>query len=126
MSLPHLVALAAAGAAGVVVRHLFVLALGPGAAPWAVAAVNLLGCAGFGLCFGFGVAAERWSAPVAAAVLAGFFGGFTTFSAFAFDAHRLLQDGQWGRLLASVVVQNLGGIAALALGVAMGRRLAVW
>lgn len=121
MSFAHHVALAAAGAAGVVARHVSLLALGPGASPWAVAAVNLTGCAGFGLCHGYGVVAERWSPAVASAVLAGFFGGFTTFSAFALDGQVLLATGRYGTWLANTALQNLGGIAALAVGVMVGR-----
>jgi CrcB protein len=121
MSFAHLVALAVAGAIGVVVRHLSLLALGPAASPWAVAAVNLAGCAGFGWCHGYGVVAERWSPALASAVLAGFFGGFTTFSAFALDGHVLLAAGRHGTWLANTALQNLGGIAALAVGVMVGR-----
>jgi CrcB protein len=119
MSGSVLLLLAVAGAAGAVCRHLLVAAVQVVLAdpPWAIAAVNLLGCFGFGLCWGIGVAAGRWSPAVSTAVLAGFFGAFTTFSSFAFDGHRLWSEQRLWLLLGNVLLQNVVGIAALAAGI---------
>jgi CrcB protein len=87
--------------------------------PWAIAVVNVVGCFGFGLCFGAG--SGRWSPVVAAAVLVGFFGAFTTFSSFAAECHAQLAARQWLLLLANVLLQNVVGIAALAVGIALGK-----
>lgn len=87
--------------------------------PLATAVVNLVGCAGFGLCWG--LAQERWSPVVATSVLAGFFGAFTTFSSFAFDCHELLVTRRFAWLAANVLGQNLLGLAALAAGIAAAR-----
>ena len=119
MSGSVLLLLALAGAAGAVCRHLLVAAV-QGAfaeAPWAIAAVNVLGCFGFGLCWGIGVAAGRWSPQVTTAVLVGFFGAFTTFSSFAFDCHRLWGEQRLWLLLGNMLLQNVVGIAALAVGI---------
>ena len=121
MSGSVLLLLALAGAAGALCRHLLVAAV-QGAfaeAPWAIAAVNVLGCFGFGLCWGIGVAAGRWSPQVTTAVLVGFFGAFTTFSSFAFDCQQLLAERRYAALLGNAVLQNVLGFAALLGGIAV-------
>lgn len=120
----HLLAVAAAGSVGAVARLLMVAgvqAVWPGST-WAIAAVNLAGCVGFGVCFGLG--ADRWPPLLAAAVLVGFFGAFTTFSTYAFECHAQLVARQWGVLLANLLLHNVVGIAALAAGIAAGRAFA--
>lgn len=115
-----LLAVACGGAAGAVARYALVLALRPwlGASAWPIAIVNVAGCFGFGLCWA--LAQGRWSTRVAAAVLAGFFGAFTTFSTFAFDCQELLQERRYAAMLGNAFGQNLVGIVALWLGVVAG------
>ncbi|MGC6486995.1 MAG: fluoride efflux transporter FluC, partial [Planctomycetota bacterium] len=83
---------AVAGAAGALSRYAATLGLRAllGEGPWPVAAVNVLGCFGFGLCAG--LLQGRVAPAVYVGVLAGFFGAFTTFSAFAFDGAQLLEQ----------------------------------
>ncbi len=78
------------------------------AALWGTFAVNLLGSLLIGIVFGL---SERyqWLTPQLRLLLAGgFCGGFTTFSAFAFENVTLWQSGQYGLsllyMLASVTV----------------------
>ena len=52
----------------------------------------------------------------------GFLGGFTTFSTFSVQAVLEADAGRGGRALAYVVVSVVGGIAAAALGYALGRK----
>jgi CrcB protein len=113
---------AACGAAGSVARFAVTVAmrqwLGDGF-PFGTFAVNLLGCFGFGLCWSlFG---STGSPAVRAAVFAGFFGGFTTFSSFAFEACDLLQAERLGAAALHVLGQNALGIAGAWLGIALGR-----
>jgi hypothetical protein len=54
------------------------------------------------------------------AVLAGFFGAFTTFSAFAYDVAVLWQQGRHLTALADILLQNLIGLAGMALGLWFG------
>jgi CrcB protein len=115
-----LLAVAAGGGLGAVGRYGMVV-LGHtwfGASPWLIAAVNVLGCFGFGLCWS--LAHGRWSPAVEVAVLAGFFGAFTTFSAFAGDCYTLLAERRFGLLVGNVVLQNVLGIAGPWLGVVVG------
>jgi CrcB protein len=117
----YVVALAVAGAAGVLARAALGRALEPWSAsfPWATFVVNALGCFGFGLLWA--LAAGRWSPTVTAAVFVGFFGGFTTFSSFAFDTVRLLEQQHYAAAVANVLGQNVLGLALLASGLALGR-----
>ena len=117
-----LVAIAAAGSLGALLRFFVVQAMlgrWPGQ-PWATAAVNLLGCLGFGLCWA--LAQGRWSPAVTAGVLVGFFGAFTTFSSFAFDCQQLLVERRYLTMAANVLAQNGVGLLAMVVGILLGER----
>ncbi|MDI6796478.1 MAG: CrcB family protein [Desulfatibacillaceae bacterium] len=89
--------------------------------PWGTLAVNVTGCFIAGLLF---VLFEtRW--PVASQtrliVLVGFFGAFTTFSAFMVETADLLRSSQWLYAAANVSLQNTLGLVAVLAGAAIGR-----
>jgi CrcB protein len=120
MNASLLFATAAAGAAGTVARlaiGTWVRAAWPDL-PLATAIVNVLGCLGFGVCWA--LAQGRWSPLVGAAVFVGFFGGFTTFSSFAFDCHELWVARRFALFALDVVGQNVLGLAAIAVGLWLG------
>ena len=109
---------AAGGAIGAVARHLVseqVPWTGPPAWPWAIFAVNVLGCLLMGLLVGF-IARDRrhdrWRPFVGIGVL----GGFTTMSAFAAEVRDFLAAGEAGLGLAYAVASVLAGLAAVMLG----------
>lgn len=112
-----LFAVAGAGALGALSRYLLTLAMRHwfAAVPWPIAIVNIVGCFGFGVVWG--LSQGRASHPVAVAVLAGFFGAFTTFSAFAFDGQQLLVERRWLLFVGNLLLQNLLGVAAVWFGV---------
>lgn len=114
-----LLSVAGAGALGALSRYLLTLLLRTSfdAQPLPIAIVNMLGCFGFGLVFG--AMQERVSGPVAIAVLTGFFGAFTTFSAFALDGYHLLVDRRFGWFVLNLLLQNVGGLAALWFGITL-------
>ncbi len=58
------------------------------------------------------VARDEWRLLL----LTGVLGGFTTFSAYSLESLRMMQDGQLGRMLAYVLLSNVGGLAAVLLG----------
>jgi CrcB protein len=109
-------AVAGAGAFGATSRYLMTVWLRSlwGESPWPIATVNVLGCFGFGVCWS--LAQGRMSHPVAIAVLVGFFGAFTTFSAFALDGQLLLAERKFGLFAINLMVQNGMGVLALWLG----------
>jgi len=87
--------------------------------PWGTAIVNLGGCFLIGLVLGLaelGFGGRRLK-PLA---VAGFLGGLTTFSSYAYETVELARRGAWGRAAANVAVDNLGGLALAALGLALG------
>ena len=120
MQLDVILAVALAGAGGAVARYLlgtWALDL-HGAWPWHTLLVNGLGCLLFGWLCAHGTG--RWSPTVTTAILAGFFGAFTTFSAFAYDVVALWQQGRPLAALADILLQNLIGLAGMALGLWFG------
>ncbi|MDG2335395.1 MAG: fluoride efflux transporter CrcB [Myxococcota bacterium] len=75
--------------------------------------VNLLGC------FAVGAISAFFAGPVEIrdeyrwALVAGFLGGFTTFSAFGFETFVLFESREAGFAWANIVVSTLGGLAAV-------------
>ena len=122
MNGPVVLWIAAAGALGSVARWLFALAVtqcfGEGY-PAGTFAVNVVGCLLFGVCMG--IAGDGWSQPLRAAVFTGFFGGFTTFSSFAFECSELLAAGRTGAFALHLLGQNALGIGGMWLGLILGR-----
>lgn len=115
--LTKLAIVAAGGAIGSALRYLLAY-LGQRPAgedfPLGILIVNVLGCLGIGLAWG---AWEAWDGTAyrrefKLLVIVGLLGGFTTFSTFAWDAIRLLEDGRWGRAGLYVVLTNLLGLLA--------------
>lgn len=53
----------------------------------------------------------------------GFCGGFTTFSTYSSETYKLLVDGQWGVALSYAAASVVFGLAAMAIGVALGQWL---
>jgi len=92
----HLLAIAAAGAAGAVLRHLTnqgVAALLGRGFPFGTLAANTLGSFLIGLAFVFFWERAAGGELLRLAVVVGLLGGFTTFSAFSLDTWLLVQQG---------------------------------
>jgi CrcB protein len=83
--------------------------------PLGTLAVNLLGALVLGLLLGAGVTGE------ALKLLAlGLLGGFTTFSTWMFETHRLAEDGLIRMAAANVAVSVLFGVLAIWAGKLIG------
>ena len=83
--------------------------------------VNLSGCFLAGLFFQLAAGRFQVGETARAAVLVGFLGGFTTFSAFGLQTFGLLREGQTGLAALNVAASNLGGLLAAWLGSALAR-----
>lgn len=114
------------GFAGSIARyglHLFVHKWWPLTFPYGTLLVNILGCLLIGVIFGM---AQRtsWMTEVVKITLAtGFCGGFTTFSAFAYENIRLLQSGHLGSSLLYITCSVALGLLATYAGLLLVEKL---
>jgi fluoride exporter len=97
------------GGAGSVCRYLVGKALSgrPGEFPTATLIVNLVGCIIVGVLFRVGSNMQADSAQ-RAALIVGFCGGFTTFSAFSLETATMITTGRWGLALGYVATTVIG------------------
>jgi len=110
------------GAIGAALRFLtgvgILRLVGPGF-PIAVMGVNIFGSFVMGL---FVVlATQRGIVQLSPFVMVGLLGGFTTFSAFSFEAVSLFERGAMGQALAYVVMSVVLSIGGLMLGLMIAR-----
>jgi fluoride exporter len=88
--------------------------------PWATVAINVSGS--FAIGFLAVILAYRWPHPMGRLfVVTGFLGGYTTFSSFTFESLKLWEDGEKGLSMANTFGSVAAGLAAVTLGVALGR-----
>jgi fluoride exporter len=121
-----LLLLALAGALGALARYGLaglIQRAGDGRFPWGTFGVNVLGCFLAGVLWAFFEDRLGVSPQIRTIVLVGFMGAFTTFSAFALETSHLMRDGQYLWALGNVLGQNVLGIAALVVGLILGRLL---
>jgi CrcB protein len=91
--------------------------------PYGTLAVNLTGCLLIGVVMAVlterGVTSHAWRLFLVVGVL----GGYTTFSAFAYESVTLLESERVARAVLYVLASNLGGLTACALGLIGTRAL---
>lgn len=89
--------------------------------PLATLVVNVTGCLAIGLVAGFAEHAHLFSPATRLFLLTGFLGGFTTFSAFAYETYFLGREHAWPSAALNVAAHVIAGLVA----VWVGHRLAV-
>jgi CrcB protein len=89
--------------------------------PWGTVVVNVVGCLMFGVLWASMEGRFTVSGETRAIILVGFMGAFTTFSTYIFETANFLQDQQWVEALGNLAIQNVVGMAALLLGILIGR-----
>jgi len=122
-----LVAVAAGGALGAPARYGLAQLVGVGAGgfPWATFWTNVSGSLALGLVLVLVVERFPPSRYVRPFVAVGFLGAYTTFSTFAVEVDLLVKDGHAETALVYVVASLVGGFAAVACGILLGRRVPV-
>jgi CrcB protein len=118
--------IALAGALGSVCRYLMGTAVqrASGAAfPWGTLAVNVVGSFCIGLVMALFAQRGQLDAPLRLALTAGFLGGFTTYSAFAFETIQLVERQAFAAAIVYVAATVLTAGVACALGLALVRWL---
>ena len=121
--MPTVLGIAFAGALGALARYGVDewLERRSGIFPWGIFVVNITGA------FLIGVTVEALEPRfedevwVRTAVVTGFLGAYTTFSTLSLDTYRLLSAGHMGPALANSVGTLAAGLAAVWLGLRVGR-----
>jgi CrcB protein len=116
-----LTGVAIGGAAGSVLRYTLQSAFRFPAWPSLPAGtllINLTGSLLIGLCAALAERGAPWVRPW---LMAGFLGGFTTFSAFSLENMRLLRDGQAATAFAYALISVVAGLALAFAGYMLAR-----
>jgi len=121
-----LILVALGGAAGAVTRYVvdgFVAERAAGAFPWGTFVINLSGSLLLGLLFALTI--ERGVLPpsIRAPLMIGFLGAYTTFSTLMVESWRLWEGGALGLALANAFGSVVLGLAAVFVGLTIGRTL---
>jgi CrcB protein len=115
------IAVAALGSLGALARFLldgFISARSARGLPLGTLAVNASGALALGLVAGVALSGDALLLLGTATI-----GSYTTFSTWMFETHRLGEDGRTREAVANVLVSVVLGVAAVALGRAIGEWL---
>lgn len=93
--------------------------------PWGTFAINVSGSFAIGLIATL-IAAAEGRHPWRLLLVTGFLGGYTTFSSYVFEALGLWERGAAGRSAVYAFGSLAAGLAAVVLGVALGRAIEPW
>ena len=108
-----------AGGAGSMARYLcqkWIYHLAPSPFPLGTFLVNIIGCLLIGVIWGISLRSNIFSDDMKLILVAGFCGGFTTFSALSFESVTLIKDNRLGLFFFYIGASVLTGLAATWLG----------
>jgi fluoride exporter len=120
----RIAAIAIAGAAGALARYGLsgaVQRFFPVGFPGGTLMVNIIGCFLIGILAALSLDRLSGNPLVRTALVVGFLGAFTTFSAFGYETLNLLRDGAMGHALLNVSLSILLGLAAVWGGMQLAR-----
>ena len=89
--------------------------------PWGTFTANVTGSFLLGVLFAVTTERIEISSWLRTSLAIGLLGGYTTFSTFSLQTHRLLEDGAYGLAVAYALGSVVAGLAAAALGIAIVR-----
>ena len=118
--------IAAGGATGSVLRYVVARWLAETARtdfPWGTFAVNVAGSFAMGVVMHLAAEARVLSETARLGLGVGLLGGFTTYSAFAWEAARMTGAREWGHALLYAAATVVACVAAVAAGTALSRAL---
>jgi CrcB protein len=123
----HLLAIGLGGFVGAAARYLvdgWVSDATRGGFPWGTLVVNASGSLAIGVLFAVTIEHSLLPAGLRGPLMIGFIGSYTTFSTLALESWRLLEDGSWLVAGANLAGSVMIGLAAVIVGLAIGRALA--
>jgi CrcB protein len=123
---PIPLAIALAGSLGALLRYWLdgvVSRRTGGGFPWGTFVVNVSGSLVLGLLFTLLTERYRVDAWIRSGLMIGFLGAYTTFSTFSLETYRLLEDRAVGLAAANAFGSVAAGLAAVYVGVVLGRVL---
>lgn len=91
--------------------------------PWGTLAVNVVGCFFIGLVMQLVLTVADFPPNLRFGLVAGFLGGLTTYSAFAWETAKLASDGARGVALVNFALTTVAGFAAVGLGLSLAKLL---
>jgi CrcB protein len=117
--------ISAGGVIGALARHQVGLTwpVPPAGFPWSTLAVNLSGCLLLGVLLTLLAERPRASPLLRPFLGTGILGGYTTFSAYTVDLHRLFAGSHPGIASAYLGGTLAGAVAATAAGIGLARRM---
>lgn len=122
----HYICVFAGGGAGCMARYALGVRMASytqsGQIPWHTLTINLLGCLFIGLLLGY--LQTRPNSYLAALLVSGFCGGFTTFSTFSNETLELLRNGHTLTTLSYLIISLGVGLCCTAVGYILARQLA--
>ena len=90
--------------------------------PWGTLFINLTGCFFLGLIGQMMLNRMMVSSELRVAIAVGFFGGYTTFSSFGWEAAKMLESGEWLRSMTYVAASMVLGLLLSVAGIRLGNR----
>jgi len=90
--------------------------------PWGTLFINLTGCFFLGLIGQMMLNRMMVSSELRVAIAVGFFGGYTTFSSFGWEAAKMLEAGEWLRSMTYVAASMVLGLLLSVAGIRLGNR----